>query len=103
MAGLRGEGINLPVRGDKIGLPPRVFLYTLDQIAVMLDVSEVQLGRAYIFFEGRSIGRRQVSLMTARNIAPADDKPDWRVAEREFVRWMKVKGFRYYDRGAVSN
>lgn len=57
----------------------------------------------YLYFEGRSIGARRRDLMIARNIAPPDQDPEWRVTEREFVRWMKTKGFRYYETGAVSS
>lgn len=102
-SGLRGQGIHLPAEGGKIGLPPRVFLYTIDQLGVMLDLSEKTIRGSYLYFEGRSVGARRKDLMIARNIAPATEKPDWRVAEREFIRWMKVKGFRHYDRSAVSN
>jgi hypothetical protein len=69
----------------------------------MLDVSESTILKGYLYFEGRSIGSRMAGLMTARNIAPANEKPDWRVAEREFIRWMKVKGFRHYERSAFTN
>lgn len=97
----RGQGVALPPA--KIGLPTRVFLFTVDQLSVMIDVKEETILRSYLYFEGRSIGSRQKSLMVARNIAQPDQKPDWRVAEREFIRWMRFKGYRYYDRGAFSS
>lgn len=100
---LRGQGISLPSAAPKVGMPVRVFLYTLDQLSVMLDVDESTIKKSYVYFEGRSIGTKYRGLMIARNIAAPGDKPDWRVAEREFVRWLKYKGFRYYERGAVSN
>lgn len=103
MAESRGTGAHLPVAHDKIGLPPRAFLYTLDQLSVMLDLPESRIKQAYIYFEGRSIGSRDKDLMTARNIAPAGDKPDWRVTEREFIRWMRTKGYRWYDRSTFTN
>ncbi len=86
-----------------VGLPPRPFLYTIDQISVILDVTEKIVAATYLFFEGRSTGTRNKHLMLARNIAPPDAKPDWRVAERELVRWMKTKGFRYYERGTIGS
>lgn len=101
--GLRGSGVSLPPQRPVVGLPPRPFLYTLDQISVLLDLKENTLNQRYVYFEGRSIGTRRKDLLAARNIAPDTDKPDWRVAERELVRWMKVKGFKYYERGAVSD
>lgn len=94
----RGTGAALPVKGDSVGLPPRPFLYTLDQLAVLLDVSELALKQTHVYFEGRSTGVRRKDMMLARNIAPSSEKPDWRVAEREFVRWMRTKGFRVYER-----
>jgi len=100
---LRGQGIALPPGGEKIGLPTRVFLFTLDQISVMIDIDEASIKAQYVYFEGRSIGSRSKHLMVARNIAPPDAKAEWRVAEREFVRWLRHKGFRHYERGAVSN
>lgn len=100
---LRGAGIALPSEAPKVGLPPRVFLYTLDQLCVMIDIDVKSLEKSHVYFEGRSIGTRRRDLMIARNIAAPDEKPEWRVAEREFVRWLKFKGFRYYEFGAVSN
>lgn len=101
--GLRGQGVALPSGAGKIGMPTRVFLFTMDQIGVMLDLEELELRKRYVYFEGRSIGSRRRDLMIARNIAPPDSKPEWRIAEREFVRWLKFKGFRHYERGAVTN
>jgi hypothetical protein len=100
--GMRGAGINLPANPDSVGMPARVFLFTLDQISVMLDISERQIKEKYLYFEGRSIGTKRRDLMIARNIAGQNDTPDWRVTEREFIRWMKVKGFKYYERGAFQ-
>lgn len=103
MAGNRGEGVSLPSQAASVGMPTRVFLYTIDQLSVMLDMSPDQIKKQHVYFEGRSIGSRHKHLMMARNIAAPGEKAEWRVAEREFVRWLKVKGFRHYERGAVSN
>lgn len=100
--GLRGAGVNLPANPDSVGLPARVFLYTLDQISVMLNVTEDTVRKSYVFYEGRTVGTKRRDLLLARNIAQPDKTPDWRVTEREFIRWMKVKGFRYYERGAFQ-
>lgn len=99
----RGVGAHLPVAHDKIGLPPRVFLYTIDQLSVMLDLPEARIKAAYLYFDGRSIGSRRKDLMICRNIAPANEPPDWRVAEREFIRWMRTKGYRWYDRSTFTS
>lgn len=89
--------------GAPIGLPPRTFLYTLDQLCVMLDMSEAALKKSHIYFWGRSTGSTPRDLMVARNIAPLGEKPEWRVAEREFTRWMRTKGFKHYEVGGFSN
>ena len=86
----------------KVGLPPRPFLYTIDQISVLLDLPEKTLHTQYVYHEGRDIGIIHPHHMRGRNIAPPDEKPDWRVAEAELIRWMKRKGFKYYDRGVVT-
>lgn len=81
----------------KIGIPVRPFLYTVDQLAVMLDLPKQELHENYFFYEGRSVGLRPKNKMVTRNIAPPDMHPEWRVLEKEFIRWMKVKGFRHYE------
>jgi hypothetical protein len=98
-----GIGDNVNKRAHSVGLPPRPFLYTLDQISTLLEVSPLQVGQYYIYFEGRSTGRASADLMKARNIAPRNHPPEWRVAEAELVRWMKRKGFKFYDRSSVRN
>jgi hypothetical protein len=86
----------------KIGLPPRVFLYTLDQIAFLIDVTEATLKSSYVHYEGRSLGAPGRDKIAARNIAPADTTPDWRVSETVFIRWLKFKGYKLLARGYVS-
>lgn len=101
---LRGQNPHLPAQPESVGLPPRPFLYTLDQISVILNISQSDVGRRYVYYEGRSTGARSVRLLVARNINPdPEDKPDWRVAERELIRWMKTMGFKFYDRGVITN
>lgn len=101
MAQNRGASPNLPANPEKVGLPLRPFLYSLDQLSVLLDVDEVALRSTYIHYEGRSIGFASKDRLLARNIAPADSTPDWRVAERELIRWLKFKGFKHYERSSV--
>jgi hypothetical protein len=96
------SGAALPPARKAVGLPPRPFLYTIDQLSVILDLSEAQIMKQYIYFEGRSIGTRRLNVMSARNIAPKDQKAEWRVSEREFIRWMRTMGFRYYERTSFN-
>lgn len=85
---------------EKVGLPTRVFLYTLDQIGVILDLEEKQVKSKFIYYDGRSTGIKLRGQMMARDISPlGSDKPDWRVADKELIRWLKFKGYRYVDRG----
>ena len=86
----------------EIGLPPRAFLYTLDQIADLISVQMDSVRRRYIHFNGRSVGPVGKGKMLAHNIAPEGEKPDWRVTELEFLGWLKSRGFRYYERGYPS-
>ena len=84
-------------------LPPRPFLYTLDQIAALVSVEEERIRKEYCYFEGRSTGRKYPDLMSCRNVAPALIRwPDWRVSELELKRWFKYMGFRFHERGWVS-
>lgn len=85
-----------------MGLPVRAFLFTVDQLSTMLSVGEDTVKKDYLFYEGRQPGARPKSKMLARNIAPEGSKPEWRVAERELVRWLKSRGFRVYDRGWLT-
>lgn len=81
------------------GLPPRPFLYTVDQLSVILQLSETILHQQYLYHQGRDVGIKQKWHMETVNISPPDSKPEWRVRETELIRWMKHKGFKFYDRG----
>lgn len=84
-------------------IPPRFFLYTLDQIATVLAIDPKNLrANGYIFFEGRSTYAKKQGQMSARNIAPDDKPPVWRVLDTEFYRWMRYKGFKYYESGRFA-
>ncbi len=84
-------------------LPPRPFLYTVDQLASLLSVSTQRVRSGFLWYKGKSVGARGKDRMEAINIAPADEKPEWRVAERELLAWMKRKGFHVYEKAWVSN
>jgi hypothetical protein len=87
---------------ESVGLPPRTFLYTLDQIAEMVAIPLPTLRQRYVYFDGHSIGALKRSMLLARNISP-DDQADWRVAEAELIRWMKFKRFRFHARGWLQS
>lgn len=81
------------VRGEKVVVPTRPFLYTLDQIASMLAISERELISLYLFLEGRSTFTRAGHHISAHNIAPPEAEPQWRVSDPELMRWFGVLGF----------
>lgn len=87
---------------ENMGLPIRPFLYTLDQIATLIAVELPALKRVYVYFQGRHVGPVPPDKMHAINIAPDGEKPDWRVAEKEFKRWLRNRGWRVYDRSSLS-
>lgn len=87
-----------------VNLPPRFFLYDLPQIADMLGITPTQLSENYIYFDRRDYGRKHPDLIMARNLAPQGaDYADWRVVDRELIRWMRRKGFRVIDSTVVSS
>lgn len=82
-------------------VPLRVFLYTIDQLSLMLNIREDMLMRDHIFTD-REPGYKPKWKMRAHNIAPPEQTPEWRVADKEFIRWLKFKGFRIIERGYVK-
>ena len=87
-----------PFREDElkydVELPFREFMFTLDQIAFLLDIDEQYMIRKYLYLPGRSTGI-QAGRMRATNIARADQPPNWRVSETDLKFWMKSKGIRW--------
>jgi hypothetical protein len=69
----------------KYRLPVRLFFFTIDQITDMLLAD----ANKFIFKDGHDTGIPPDDKMLARNIAPSDSAPEWRVEEMEFVRWMR--------------
>lgn len=80
-------------QGGKVALPVTTFLYTQDQIAALINVSMSDLRLKYLYYVGRTPGHKLRHQMQAHNIAPENDRPDWRVAEQDFVRWLRAMGF----------
>lgn len=91
----------MPTDAEKLGLPPRQFMYHFDQVAAMLSVSETQFRTAYVYYEGLSSGPPSRDRLAAINIAPKGVEPEWRIPEVHLVRWMKHKRIRFYTRGFV--
>lgn len=88
---------------ETVGLPLRTFLYTLDQVGFLSNLTVEVVKERYVHFDGRSPGVRPRGKLLARNIALAGEVPDWRVAEAELVRWLKVLGFSVRDTWRVKS
>lgn len=64
-------------------------------------MSEKNLRQTYLFLEGVNTGVRPRLMIAAHNIHPQQpDKAEWRVSERELIRWMRAIGFRIYEDAA---
>lgn len=87
---------------DRVGLPPRVFFYTPDQIAFMFEVTEDYVKKRMLFYEGREPGIPPKTKLRAVNIAPEGETPQWRVSENVLMGYLRSKGVKFYTRGYVS-
>lgn len=81
-----------PINHQRVRLPAHPFFYTLDQVAIMLNL-RVSALKLRVFFVGRTSGRRTPTQLEAMNIAEPGKAPDWRIDERELLRWLAVHGY----------
>lgn len=81
-----------------VQLPVRQFMYTIDQIAHMLNCSTDTLYNKYLWYTGRDHGQPG-SRLKAINIAPLEDgrEADWRVAEEDWVFWLRQRGIQFHE------
>lgn len=82
----------MPPPKARIELPVREFLFTLDQIASLLNVSEANLASNYLFFDGVTTGSSR-GRMRARDISNDPNRRDWRVGESQFMMFLRARGF----------
>ena len=80
---------------QEVELPVHTFLYTIDQIAYMMNVSEKHLRDKTIWYIGREYGHFNVMRLKAINIRSHGDKPEWRVEEQEFIRFLKARRIKF--------
>lgn len=73
-------------------LPARPFFFTVDQIATLTGLTMTQV-RASMFRSGESIGIPPRDEMLAVNLAPCGDADEWRVEEKELLRWLRQRGY----------
>jgi len=84
---------------DRIGLPPRIFLYTVDQVAQMLSLTIPYVKNTLLFYDRREPGLTPKTRLRAINIAPEGETPEWRVTERELIRYLRSRGVKFYETG----
>jgi len=65
----------------------------------MLEMDEKTIKRTILHYEGRSPGIAPRGKMKAINLSPEGETPEWRVSEQAFVRYLRSKGIRFYERG----
>jgi hypothetical protein len=82
----------------EVGLPLQTFFYTLDQISTMLNIKPERL-REMTWFDRRMPGFPRRDFLLAHNMAPPDQVPEWRIADRELIRFLRVKGYKVVERG----
>lgn len=87
---------------ERLSLPPKFFMYTIDQVATMFEVDVTAVKANYLYYERRSVGSKPGDRMLARNIAPAGEKPEWRISEQEVIRYLRKRGFRIYTKTSFS-
>lgn len=79
-------------------LPARPFFYTLDQIELLLGKSEDQLA-PLLHLSGWSPGKRPLDKLLAVDLSPEESPvADWRVEEKEFLRWLRRRGMHIVER-----
>lgn len=79
-------------------LPHKPFLYTIDQVAMLVGLAPASFAKRYVFREGSDLGANHPRLLRARNIDPnwAVDQ-EWRINEDELKRWLRFIGLGWKD------
>jgi hypothetical protein len=87
------------MRPRRAGLPLRPFLYTMDQIADILQVTLDDLLRPmnkWVHYYGINSGIPSQGKLVAHNVGPTHS-PDWRVSEDDLIRWLESRGWNVTD------
>jgi hypothetical protein len=79
--------------GPSITLPTHEFFYTTDQVALILSVEE-QWVKERCYLAGRMPDTHRRDKLLAINLAGADERPRWRISNRELTRWLVRKGYK---------
>ncbi|ADD80839.1 gp053 [Rhodococcus phage ReqiDocB7] len=81
---------------DAIELPLKTFMYTVDQIAYMFDISEKHLREKILFYVGREMKKQDPMMLRAINIRGLNEAAEWRVTEEELIRWCRKRKVNFY-------
>ncbi len=87
---------------DELRVPIRQFMFTIDQLASMLGCAESTV-KKYLWFDGMSTGKPGPKRMKALNLADRGERPDWRVQEEEYIRYLRACGIRITYGGPRRN
>lgn len=92
------RGKSIEERVQLFGLPPRPFFYTIDQAASLLSVDLDAFVRDFVYFVGVTPGVHKKDYLRAVNLAPLGAQEHWRIEASEFVRWLRTRNLRIYER-----
>ena len=77
-------------------LPDRTWLFTLDQVAYLLGLGEPTLMKKHVFFVDHDHGTPPRDRLKAVRLGSDNCSHDWRISEKEFKRWCRVKDITLY-------
>lgn len=83
------DDLRADLNAGEIAIPYRVFMYTFDQVAWMLNLNEAYMKQHLVHYEHRSYGAHKPTTFKAVNLALPDEKPMWRISEDELLRWCR--------------
>jgi hypothetical protein len=76
-----------------VTLPVHTFFYTTDQVALILNVEEAWV-RERCYLVGRMPDTHVRDKLQVVNLAEPNERPRWRISDRELTRWLIRKGYK---------
>lgn len=65
----------------------------------MLSLTIPYVKNTLLFYDRREPGLTPKTRLRAINIAPEGETPEWRVTERELIRYLRSRGVKFYETG----
>ena len=78
-------------------LPVRPFFFTVDQVATLTALTIPQV-RSAMFYNASSVGIAPRDQLYAVNLAPPNAPEEWRIEEKELLRWLRHRGYAVLSR-----